>query len=381
MTDVCRCPKIQGNKCVLMNLWDNIEDRTSVPESVSIPLPVCNLSLEEQIADIELVYTSEIREHMLPPYSPLQVSGMEVDGKFRFPPVLRHYLTNISRQLQTEFPVLVQPFQYYRNRCEQGLLLEVRKKLFLAIRPRDYSDVKAVDLIGMDEFDSLIRFGRDEIDRQFTGCDEHPVWPHAIYAREFCGCGHVIWLRGGLAGYVQYCTPEPRPIVNTLYAFLKWLAIRMDPSPSGNIDRREVQCACLEDTTLIDRGNYFKFFSKASMLVKTSFSRFKVVLQCSPLPIRKIFDSYGIPERVPESLKNARCIGLWEGLSFRIVKGDEDASRCIQSLVPYVLTIQRQFRLWRWRKNVYWNPHTEVGRLGLEVQSRAFTAVHTCVKM
>lgn len=311
-------------------------------------------------------------------------AGLGDGGRWEIPipPVLRHYLTNISRQLQTEFPVLVQPFQYYRNRCEQGLLLEVRKKLFLAIRPRDYSDVKAVDLIGMDEFDSLIRFGRDEIDRQFTGCDEHPVWPHAIYAREFCGCGHVIWLRGGLAGYVQYSTPEgePRPIVNTLYAFLKWLAIRMDPSPSRSEDRREVQCACLEDSALIDTGEYLKCFSKASFLVEASFSRFNVFLQEHyPLSIKKEIDSYGIPERVPESLKDARCFGLWEGLSFRIVKGDEDASSCIQSLVPYVLRIQRHFRLWRWRKNVYWNPHTEIGQLGLEVQSRAFIAVHSGV--
>jgi hypothetical protein len=363
MTDVCRCPKIHGNECVLTNLWQD-EDKTVMPEPVSIRLPMCKLSLEEQIADIESVYTSENREHMLPPYCPLQVSGMEVDGGFRFPPVLRHYLTNISRQLRTFFPVLVQPFQYSRQWP-------------IGVGPNEMSSYASSGPGGGVLFDA----DRNRLDEfHVTGCEKHISWPHAINARDFCDC-HIIWLGGGLGGYVQYSSPEPRPIVNTLYAFLRWLAIRMDPSPSGHEERREVQRACLEDSTLIDQQYDVEvgYDLDASSLVLAGFARFNDILHRYPLPIREMYESYGIPERVPENLKNARCIGLCERLGFRIVKGDEDAWRCFQSLVPYVLRIQRQFRLWRWRKDVYWNPHTKVGRLGLEVQSRAFIAMHSGV--
>ena len=33
--------------------------------------------------------------------------------------------------------------------------------------------------------------------------------------------------------------------------------------------------------------------------------------------------------------------------------------------------IQKQFRLWRWRKNCLWNPHTTTGRNNLVIRSRA----------
>lgn len=34
------------------------------------------------------------------------------------------------------------------------------------------------------------------------------------------------------------------------------------------------------------------------------------------------------------------------------------------------LRIQRQFRLWQWRMRVYFNPHTEIGQMSLEIRYR-----------
>ena len=37
-------------------------------------------------------------------------------------------------------------------------------------------------------------------------------------------------------------------------------------------------------------------------------------------------------------------------------------------LVPPSVKIQRAFRLWQWRKNIVWNPHTEIGQLNAMIQ-------------
>ncbi len=42
-------------------------------------------------------------------------------------------------------------------------------------------------------------------------------------------------------------------------------------------------------------------------------------------------------------------------------------------LVPAAVKIQRQFRLWQFRKNVVWNPHTRIGGLNLLCNARIAT--------
>lgn len=58
-----------------------------------------------------------------------------------------------------------------------------------------------------------------------------------------------------------------------------------------------------------------------------------------------------------------------------ILKSERDANKFLHVLEPGVKKIQKQFRLWKWRKDVYWNPHTEIGRAGLLISARAFLSV------
>jgi hypothetical protein len=39
-------------------------------------------------------------------------------------------------------------------------------------------------------------------------------------------------------------------------------------------------------------------------------------------------------------------------------------------LDAYPLKIQRAFRLWRWRKDVVWNPHKDPGSLNLTIEAK-----------
>lgn len=50
-------------------------------------------------------------------------------------------------------------------------------------------------------------------------------------------------------------------------------------------------------------------------------------------------------------------------------KVDELVEECVE---PLVRKIQRQFRLWSWRKRELWNPHTQIGHLNLLIQARIF---------
>ena len=55
-----------------------------------------------------------------------------------------------------------------------------------------------------------------------------------------------------------------------------------------------------------------------------------------------------------------------------ILKSERDANKTLSVVEPGIKKIQKQFRLWSWRKNVYWNPHTEIGKIGLLITTRAF---------
>lgn len=54
---------------------------------------------------------------------------------------------------------------------------------------------------------------------------------------------------------------------------------------------------------------------------------------------------------------------------------EREANDLIKSmLVPAVILIQKQFRLWKFRKDLVWNPYTEIGRLNLQIKANAAIA-------
>ena len=77
-------------------------------------------------------------------------------------------------------------------------------------------------------------------------------------------------------------------------------------------------------------------------------------------------------QEVPSALQGFKC-EPWH-LDYYLheyTESEEKTAALIEKhLTPAAVKIQRQFRLWRWRLEVVFNPHTRIGHLNLLVKSR-----------
>lgn len=55
-----------------------------------------------------------------------------------------------------------------------------------------------------------------------------------------------------------------------------------------------------------------------------------------------------------------------------VLRSAEQVTRCLQTVTQAAVQIQKQFRLWKWRKDVVWSPYTEDGRNQLLWKARMF---------
>ena len=55
-----------------------------------------------------------------------------------------------------------------------------------------------------------------------------------------------------------------------------------------------------------------------------------------------------------------------------VLRSAEQVTMCLQIVTQAAVQIQRQFRLWKWRKDVVWNPYTDDGRNQLLWKARIF---------
>ena len=95
----------------------------------------------------------------------------------------------------------------------------------------------------------------------------------------------------------------------------------------------------------------------------------KIAMQL--FPMQKLY--LAVPTlRAPPALRKLGC--KLEDLEYYTKQYEESESKTQtlihKHLVPAATKIQRQYRLWQWRKLVVWNPHTEFGRLNALIQYR-----------
>ena len=79
----------------------------------------------------------------------------------------------------------------------------------------------------------------------------------------------------------------------------------------------------------------------------------------------------GTVEEVPHALRRLRCKSWQLDYYEREYKANEEITAALidKHLIPAAIKIQRQFRLWKWRFQVVFNPHTEIGKLNLLIKS------------
>ena len=89
--------------------------------------------------------------------------------------------------------------------------------------------------------------------------------------------------------------------------------------------------------------------------------------------VEEIMDSSSL-QNVPQSLKAIECADRRTAL--KLLKKYWEAEDAVNlkvraHIIPAVVKIQRQFRLWQWRMQNTFNPHTQYGHLNLLIKARA----------
>ncbi len=260
----------------------------------------CSLPFDEQTKNLKAAYSDAAFEKhpLLPPYTLEEVCAMEVKYSFSFPPLLRFYILNISRETSfTNYRTLIQPMMCCGNQ-------DVRRPDKWSCHIATHGD----------------RFG--------------------VYDR-------IIWFSGDLRGFVQ-----SRSNIRTLYEQM------MMP---------DLCCSRQVSFHLVNRGCSAVFPTLEETLEKCrcldpGSSNCLPLTRCMKRVRPEIKDV-----ELPEELKQCRRESM-EAIG--IILGHTRIRRMVEDLNGKARVIQRQYRLWRWRKDVLWNPHTDIGRLNLLVRAR-----------
>ena len=281
-------------------------DNRSLPEE-------CSLPFQQQIENIKAAYSDVVfKNHpLLPPYKLEEVYAMEDKYSFSFPPLLRFYILNISRETSfSTFRSLVQPEMCYpwynKTRGDRG-------------------------------------------DKRTMGTWSCHV---ADNGREV---GETIWFSGRLRGFVQFADDVDSPHMGTLYDRM------ILANPKDVAGKHAVFFVTLEET-----------LQKCGNAVST--------LKDDPDAWEDWFDEEFVPsEYIPElnEIKDAQLPDELKGYyrdsteSVCIILGHVRIRKIVEDcLNEKARMIQRQFRLWKWRKDVLWNPYTDIGRLNLMTKAR-----------
>ncbi len=304
----------------------NIE---SVPKVLPLP-EECNVPFDQQIANIKAAYSDEaFREcPLLPPYTLDEVCAMEIKYSFSFPPLLRFYMLNISRETSfTSIRSLIQP-----------------------------------------------------VDQAFEETWLH----HTAYSRT---CKETICFSGRLCGFVQIDYYNDRMIVRTVVRTLYECLTRAD----SHIYHKRCQCQwCALDHSGEQAGldcfvlptleeTLQKFRDLGDLDFSTAASAFKDDV-CDKLPAGTNFGFFDeIVSEVKRRLIEIQNVDFPNELrvcrrepdeAMRIILGHARIRRMVEELNGKARVIQRRYRLWKWRKDILWNPHTDIGRLNLLMRAR-----------
>lgn len=303
--------------------YDSYSDIESLPEE---PPEGCSLPFDQQIANINAAYSDDaFREcPLLPPYTLDEVCAMEIKYSFSFPPLLRYYMVNISRETSfTSGRSLIQP-----ERCDLWHRLGEQ---------------------------ALEEHCKARGEQRFTRSD---TWSHHT-ASHGCGYDETIWFSGRLCGFVQLAEEMYDPHVRTLYERLV-VANKNDCLEKG--ERGYVVPPTIEESLQKCRDVDFLTASEDPDVLDDWFDHeFDDVIEFVP-ELKEIRDV-----ELPEELRRCRRETME---AVRIILGHTRIRRMVEDLNGKARVIQRQYRLWRWRKDVLWNPHTDTGRLNLLVRAR-----------
>ena len=175
-------------------LYERPGDREPLPEE-------CSLPFDEQIKNLKAAYSDPAFEKhpLLPPYSSEEISAMEAKYSISFPPLLRYYIENISRETS---------FTFYRS----------------LVQPRDFDLWYRVNEMTLDE-----HYEAKGKQRAL----EPPTW-YCHVAQHGCGYDETIWFSGRLRGFVQFAEDMYYPHIRTLYERM----IESDPS-DGSIEKED----------------------------------------------------------------------------------------------------------------------------------------------
>ena len=266
--------------------------------------PTDETSLECQMDHLRNVYSAlDLRNApLLPPYDGRELVALEVHYSFVFPPILRWYLLNISREVTFEdYRTVIAPYdckiERITARSRQAIVPRRRRGLGYVFEDDKWTEITSA-----------------------VECTEN--W------RE------TIWLSGPNRGYVT--VDHHGSLDNLIY--------------SSKITFTRCR-------TIFDRLSHP--FVPTSEPPRTatlaSINRWQLAVSA-------------VDTDLPDSLKTFPC--SYNAQACDAAMTYSKIQNIVERLEPSAVKIQRAFRLWRWRKDVVWNPHTDAGSLNLAIQAR-----------
>ena len=258
--------------------------------------PVDDTSLEQQIGHLKLVYGSLELHHapLLPPYSGRDVMVLEFHYSLVFPPILRWYLLNISREVT---------FEGYRT----------------LIAPYDWKEVAR---------NSRVR--RRGLGYQF----EKDRWTEITTSIECCeNWRETVWLSGPNKGYVT-------------------------------VDHH----GSLDSLVYGSKISYTRCRTVFDRLSNPFVNGMRTKVENSPTVGSLVYLAIAAKTNLPQQLETFPCSD--RSRAYDVARTEWQIQKIVERLNPSVVMIQRAFRVWKWRKDVVWNPHTDLGALNLTIRAR-----------
>lgn len=269
--------------------------------------PTDETSLKRQMKHLEMVYSALDfgNAPLLPPYDGRELVAIEVHYSIVFPPIMRWYLLNISREVT---------FEHYRT----------------IVAPYDCK---------VDRIAARARHTSEPLRRRGLGyVFENDKWTELTSAIEFTeNWRETIWLSGPNRGYV---TIDHHGSLDSLVYGSKITYTRCRTI----FDRLSHPFVCRSGPPMLGRS---------TPLASITGGRKDTIVTA----IRNL----------PEPMKSWRVQG-WQ--AYDVAMTQSKIQEICQHLDPFAGRIQRAFRLWKWRKNVVWNPHTDAGTLNLAIQAK-----------
>ena len=340
-------------------------------------------TLDEQKEQLLSAYTHSKRCLLLPPYSRREVEAMESQHKFRFQPLLRFYMLEISREITQKGDCYG-----YDNDTDFKATL---------IRPTDRS---------RPPFQNYISEAEWAMTRLPASWPLYPPWP--------ISCGQIPQVMGTrrLPVYLRRSRVDKWAMFSlsdTVDDTVSHLVLTRQKGEKDTLFTPVSEfystynntgchlCLSFARTSssifeyLITCGDYLK---KASINMKTSegFYGHGVTLhadadfpgshplECPTLEIgcRYVLRQLHQEEDVDIDDEVASLLPREMGHFRRQQRYVEDeflpAMRALRDCMRVVAAtkIKAQFRLWKWRREVLWNPHTECGQLNLLIKTNSF---------